>query len=58
VQVHLVAEGASGSADDDNPDRGAWIAALADSAFHAHPLEPGQRMGMRWDAAEAHPLAA
>jgi len=39
-------------------DRSAWIAALADSAFHAKPLEPGQRVGMRWPEAEAHPLAA
>jgi putative spermidine/putrescine transport system ATP-binding protein len=65
VQVHLVAEGGSANAQasasaeaDDKPDRGAWIAALADSAFHARPFEPGQRLGMRWDAAEAHPLAA
>jgi putative spermidine/putrescine transport system ATP-binding protein len=63
VQVHLVAEGAGGSAaaDDDgteNPDRGAWIAALSDSDFHARPLEPGQRVGMRWQQAEAHPLVA
>ena len=47
VQVHLLAEGASAAADqaaDDSVDRSAWIAALTDSAFHAQPLEPGQRV--------------
>ncbi len=61
VQVHLLAEGASVAADqaaDDSVDRSAWIAALTDSAFHAQPLEPGQRVCMRWSDAEAHPLAA
>ena len=58
VQVHLMAEGATESADDDNPDRGAWIAVLADGDFHARPLQTGQRVGMRWADAEAHPLAA
>jgi len=60
VQVHLLAEGAAATDDsaDDSVDRSAWIAALADSAFHARPLEPGQRVGMRWSEAEAHPLAA
>ena len=61
VQVHLLAEGATSADDnaaDDSVDRSAWIAALADSAFHARPLEPGQRVGMRWPEAEAHPLAA
>ena len=60
VQVHLLAEGAKSADDgaDDSVDRSAWIAALADSAFHAKPLEPGQRVGMRWPEAEAHPLAA
>jgi putative spermidine/putrescine transport system ATP-binding protein len=60
VQVHLLAEGAVAAEEDgsENPDRGAWIAALSDSDFHAHPLEPGQRVGMRWLQAEAHPLVA
>ena len=62
VQVHLVAEGATGSAggeaSDSNPDRGAWIAVMPDGAFHAAPLQPGQRVGMRWADAEAHPLVA
>ena len=60
VQVHLVAEGAevAAHADDETPGQSAWVAALADSSFHAHPFEPGQRVGMRWAEAEAHPLAA
>jgi putative spermidine/putrescine transport system ATP-binding protein len=61
VQVHLVADGLATVADDDTPDspgRTAWVAALADGAFHAHPFEPGQRVGMRWPEAEAHRLAA
>jgi putative spermidine/putrescine transport system ATP-binding protein len=60
VQVHLLAEGTLqiGSDAGESPDRGAWVAALADSDFHAHPLEPGQRVGMRWADAEAHALAA
>ena len=58
VQVHLVAEGSTALADDDNPDRGAWIATVADGDFHTRPMEPGQRVGMRWHAAEAHRLVA
>jgi putative spermidine/putrescine transport system ATP-binding protein len=62
VQVHLLADGASAQAEADSPDdsveRSAWVAALSDSSFHAHPFEPGQRVGMRWPEAEAHPLAA
>jgi putative spermidine/putrescine transport system ATP-binding protein len=60
VQVHLVADGAHAAtdADDEAPGQSAWVAALADSAFHAQPFEPGQRVGMRWAAAEAHALAA
>jgi putative spermidine/putrescine transport system ATP-binding protein len=61
VQVHLVPEGAHDVATDDpddNPDRGAWIAVLPDGEFHARPLQPGQRVGMRWPEAEAHALAA
>jgi putative spermidine/putrescine transport system ATP-binding protein len=64
VQVHLVAEGAAGDAAvdaeslDSNPDRGAWVAVLPDGSFHAAPLQPGQRVGMRWADTEAHPLAA
>jgi putative spermidine/putrescine transport system ATP-binding protein len=56
VQIHLVAEGAAADTDDDNPDRGAWIAVLPDGEFHARPLQPGQRVGMRWPDAEAHRL--
>ena len=62
VQVHLLAEGAESGAveatDVDSTDRGAWIAVLSDGDFHARPLQPGQRVGMRWAAAEAHALAA
>jgi putative spermidine/putrescine transport system ATP-binding protein len=56
VQVHLAPEGAAEDSADDDPDRGAWIAVLSDAAFHARPLEPGQRVGMRWPEADAHPL--
>ncbi len=64
VQVHLLHDAAIGAArdaapaTDDNPDRGAWIAVMPDADFHARPLQPGQRVGMRWLAAEAHALAA
>jgi putative spermidine/putrescine transport system ATP-binding protein len=60
VQVHLLAEGARDDADvaADTPDRRTWVAALSDSEFHANPYEPGQRLGMRWADAQAHPLAA
>jgi putative spermidine/putrescine transport system ATP-binding protein len=61
VQVHLLAEGAAADAAEDNPDsveKSAWVAALADDVFHARPFEPGQRVGMRWPSAEAHPLVA
>ncbi len=56
VQVHLVAEGSDGDADDESPARGVWTAALPDADFHAHPLEPGQRVGMHWPGHEAHLL--
>ncbi len=59
VLVHL-AHGAAGAAaaeaDDESPTRGVWTAALPDAEFHANPLEPGQRVGMRWPENEAHPL--
>ena len=58
VQVHLLAEGAVETTDVDSTDRGAWIAVLSDGDFHASPLQPGQRVGMRWAAAEAHALTA
>ena len=60
VQVHLQAEGAAATTDDDRDsvERSAWIAALPDDVFHAHPFKPGQRVGMRWRDAEAHALAA
>jgi putative spermidine/putrescine transport system ATP-binding protein len=59
--VHLRA--GDGAADvaadaDDSPQRGAWIALLGDAAFHARPFEPGQRVTVRWPAAEAHALQA
>ena len=59
VQVHLLAEGAAAdeAIDVDSTDRGAWIAVFSDGVFHASPLQPGQRVGMRWAAAEAHALA-
>lgn len=57
VQIHLAPEGAAEDTGDDDPDRGAWIAVLPDAAFHARPLEPGQRVAMRWPEAEAHPLS-
>ena len=61
VQVHLVAEGAATSLagqanQDEDPDRGAWIAVMPDVEFFAAPLEPGQRVGMRWPDAQAHRL--
>ena len=40
VQVHLLADGVSESADDDSPVRGAWVAALPDGEFHARPSNP------------------
>ena len=60
VQVHLLAEGSAAdeAIDVDGTDRGAWIAVFSDGVFHASPLQPGQRVGMRWAAAEAHALAA
>ncbi len=59
VQVHLVADGAVARADqddDNDPDRGAWIAVMPDAEFFAAPFEPGQRVGMRWPDAQAHRL--
>jgi len=60
VQVHVLPEGGADAAteDDDSPDRGAWIVAVPDEAFHARPLEPGQRVGMRWTERDAHALQA
>jgi putative spermidine/putrescine transport system ATP-binding protein len=58
VQVHLAAEGLAADADDESPTRGVWTAALTDAEFHARPLEPGQRVGMRWPETEAHLLEA
>jgi putative spermidine/putrescine transport system ATP-binding protein len=61
VQVHLAAENNTAdqtdSADDSQP-AATWIAALPDAVFHAAPLEPGQRVAMRWLSADAHALAA
>jgi putative spermidine/putrescine transport system ATP-binding protein len=58
VQIHLGDGRTSISADDDSPDRGAWVALLPDGVFHAQPFEPGQRVSMRWPDAEAHRLLA
>jgi putative spermidine/putrescine transport system ATP-binding protein len=59
VQVHLQAEGRAAAEDDDEGiDRHAWIASLGDAVYHAHPVRPGQRLGMRWAEGEAHPLRA
>ena len=46
VQVHLVSGAMAELADDDSPDRGAWIAVLPDDQFHARPLESGQRVSL------------
>ena len=61
VQVHLRA--GDGAADvaadaDDSLQRSTWIALLGDAAFHARPFEAGQRVTVRWPAAEAHALQA
>ncbi|MFO1326285.1 MAG: ABC transporter ATP-binding protein [Rubrivivax sp.] len=63
VQVHLVpgdgrAEGADGAdgADDDDVARGAWIATLPDTEFHARPYDAGQRVSLNWPDAQAHAL--
>ena len=61
VQIHLVAGSNAADADgadDDTPDRGAWVALLPDDAFHANPIEPGQRVTMRWREADANALEA
>jgi putative spermidine/putrescine transport system ATP-binding protein len=58
VQVHLLAGEAAAETDDESPTRGVWTAALPDAEFHSSPLEPGQRVGMRWPRAEAHLLEA
>jgi putative spermidine/putrescine transport system ATP-binding protein len=58
VQVLLAANDESGGdADDETPAR-RWTAALTDADYHARPLEPGQRVAMRWREAEAHLLEA
>jgi putative spermidine/putrescine transport system ATP-binding protein len=57
VQVHLAQPAHADAADDDdNPDRGAWIAVLGDADFHARPFEPGQRVSLAWPDAQAHRL--
>ncbi|HSI51518.1 MAG TPA: ABC transporter ATP-binding protein [Ideonella sp.] len=57
VQVHLTAPGATESADDDAP-LAAWVATLPDAVYHRQPLEPGQRLALRWAEADAHLLEA
>ncbi len=59
VLVQLVPSAAGATAadtDDESPARGVWTAALPDAEFHARPLEPGQRVAMRWPESEAHLL--
>jgi putative spermidine/putrescine transport system ATP-binding protein len=60
VQVHLSTPGANDSADANNDEAplAAWVATLPDHQFHARPLEPGQRVALRWDDKDAHPLQA
>jgi putative spermidine/putrescine transport system ATP-binding protein len=58
VQVHLVADSSASSVDADAPGSDAWMAALSDSTYYAQPLEPGQRIAMRWPEADAHRLEA
>ena len=55
VQVHLVAPGATDTADDDAP-LSAWVATVPDAEYHRQPLEPGQRVALRWAEADAHRL--
>ena len=59
VQVHLVpgdGRGAADTSDDDDVARGAWIATLPDTEFHARPFETGQPVGLAWPDAQAHVL--
>jgi putative spermidine/putrescine transport system ATP-binding protein len=58
VQVHLVADNSASRVDADAPGSDAWVAALSDSTYYAQPLEPGQRIAMRWPEADAHRLEA
>ena len=59
VRVQLVAanDAVRDSADDEAP-AAAWVAMLPDDQFHARPIEPGQRVRMRWRDADAHALQA
>jgi putative spermidine/putrescine transport system ATP-binding protein len=57
VQVHLVADNST-QVDADAPGSDAWVAALSDSTYYTQPLEPGQRIAMRWPEADAHLLEA
>ncbi len=62
VLVHLAAAHAAPTddtaADDERAPAGRWTAVLPDAEFHARPLEPGQRVGMRWSDDDAHLLKA
>jgi putative spermidine/putrescine transport system ATP-binding protein len=59
VQVHLAPTDVPSTATpDDEPNPARWMASLPDAVFHASPWQPGQRVGMRWYAADAHALAA
>ena len=57
VQVHLTPPNANTELDDSAP-LAAWVATLADHSYHAQPLEPGQRLSLRWADGDAHRLQA
>jgi putative spermidine/putrescine transport system ATP-binding protein len=58
VNLHLVSPGQQDNAADDAAPLAAWVATLPDHRFHARPLQPGQRLVLRWAEADAHPLQA
>lgn len=58
VQIHLVPPGDTADSADDDAPLAAWVASLPDERFYQQPLEPGQRLKLRWAEADAHPLAA
>jgi putative spermidine/putrescine transport system ATP-binding protein len=58
VQVHLAAPGSEEDSADDDAPLAAWVATLPDHLFHARPVEPGQRIALRWEDKDAHPLQA
>ncbi|MBQ0944085.1 ABC transporter ATP-binding protein [Ideonella sp. 4Y16] len=58
VLVHLVPPGDQPATDeaDDEATPPAWVASLPDDLYHRQPLEPGQRLSLRWHEADAHLL--